>query len=671
MISLDAIMHKYLILGCLISIFFQPIYLLIRFLTQEDPYFSSGIVPVNLMTIFEKVLISCLLFLIIIITKKVGKPIILHIMLVVLAVAIFEYYTFTGDYIVAFFDFLLIYVFGKEVSTFKDVNMKFSMTSQFIIYAYIAIRCVILYYKNYSFPLVKAITILLTFMSCDLPHVYKLLSTNKLNKMQCKIIQDFETILSLIPNSVVILDTNNSIKFTNKNYKKDLSKYKGIVEKLICDKEEENLKLGHQLFEVHINILNSTLYGIGSKVYNLTNITDLINREREIASDNAKWMFVNIANHQLRTPLYGIESMINFALPIAKEKDKLCGEYLEVAKYSTAGLRHIIDDSILFSQSNEQTIKVEMQIYRLRDLLEKLKLMFDFEASVKKIEFVWNCFITDIVLNSDERKLMHVIYTILSNSFKYTSKGRVTFTLTAEYEENKAILHFIIKDTGSGMNELEKASIFHTFVNAEYLKQNKKISSGLGLFIVKKICDMMEGTIDFQTKEGEGTTFDIKVKCIVIMVSKQAIPNAQTIEIKIGEEPTNPSLSLLSSKKILIVDDNATNLFVLSSMIKKAGITPTSACNGVEAIEAFMKDRQSTIFMDLNMPIMNGLEASRKIVEYARSIGCMSPYIVILSAQDEPRDANEYKDVGIKEWITKPINMKKIKSIIDTKSDAI
>ena len=239
-----------------------------------------------------------------------------------------------------------------------------------------------------------------------------------------------------------------------------------------------------------------------------------------------------------------------------------------------------------------------MQIYRLRDLLEKLKLMFDFEASVKKIEFVWNCFITDIVLNSDERKLMHVIYTILSNSFKYTSKGRVTFTLTAEYEENKAILHFIIKDTGSGMNELEKASIFHTFVNAEYLKQNKKISSGLGLFIVKKICDMMEGTIDFQTKEGEGTTFDIKVKCIVIMVSKQAIPNAQTIEIKIGEEPTNPSLSLLNSKKILIVDDNATNLFVLSSMIKKVGITPTKACNGVEAVEAFMKEMHSTIFMD-------------------------------------------------------------------------
>ena len=420
------------------------------------------------------------------------------------------------------------------------------------------------------------------------------------------------------------------------------------------------------MFEVHISTLNSTLYGIGSKIYNLSNITNLINREREIASDNAKWMFVNIANHQLRTPLYGIESMIKFALPIAQEKDKLCAEYLEVAKYSTVGLRHIVDDSILFSQSAEQSIKMDNQIFRLRDLLGKLKLIFDFEASVKKIGFVWNCLVNDIVVNSDERKLMHVLYTLLSNAFKYTSKGIITLTLIAEHEGGKVVLHFQVKDTGSGMNELEKNSIFHTFANAEYLKEKKKISSGLGLFIVKKICDLMEGTIEFQTKDGEGTTFDIKVKCSVVMVSKQPISTEQTVEVKIGDYPTNPSLPLPESKKVLIVDDNATNLFVLSSMINKLGISPIKACNGEEAVEVYVKERPSIVFMDLNMPIMNGLDASKSIMQHARSKAIRSPYIVILSAQDEPRQENEYKDIGIKEWLTKPVSMKKIKSILES-----
>jgi len=220
-------------------------------------------------------------------------------------------------------------------------------------------------------------------------------------------------------------------------------------------------------------------------------------------------MFVNASTHQLRTPLSGIESMIELAKPYMSDSQGLY--YLEVAQMSAINIRHIVDDTIILAQNDQSKIALELLPLNIRNIVDELAAIFKFEADMKALTFKIDIKGDNVGILADRKKLIHILYTMLSNAFKYTAQGGIQFCIVIERVDRRVFVDFIVKDTGSGISFEDKENIFRIFQNAEYQIKTKKASTGFGLYIARKICKAMNGKIKYESEIGVGTTFTASI----------------------------------------------------------------------------------------------------------------------------------------------------------------
>ncbi|SEK25315.1 Signal transduction histidine kinase [Aquimarina amphilecti] len=372
---------------------------------------------------------------------------------------------------------------------------------------------------------------------------------------------------------------------------------------------------------------------------------DLIEKNKELVNaketaeqvSTLKSQFISTVSHELRTPLYGVIGLTSLLMEHPEEKKK--NEYLESLKFSGDYLLALINDVLQLSKIETNEVKLEKVSFDIRSLVEgivnSLHSKQKHNSNTVHIDIDKNIKST---LLGDSVRLSQILINLIGNALKFTNNGNIWIkvkSLGLEGDIHK--LRFIIKDDGIGIPESKQATIFDNF--AQVKNQNQEYEgTGLGLAIVKKLIHLHNSEILINSEEGVGSefTFDLSYEKAV---KEQDIASQTGETISIGTTNFN----------ILIVDDNKINQIVTQNILKKKGYTCNLASNGMDAIDMVKSESFDLILMDINMPEMNGLDATTVI----RTFNSHIP-IIALTAVEEGEIRDQALSVGMNDVIIKP-----------------
>ncbi|KXI28477.1 CHASE domain-containing protein [Paraglaciecola hydrolytica] len=359
-------------------------------------------------------------------------------------------------------------------------------------------------------------------------------------------------------------------------------------------------------------------------------------RDQAEQANAAKSMFLANMSHEIRTPLNGIYGTLQI---LEKEvKSKQSRELLDKAIYSTKNLNVIINDILDFSKIEANKLTLEKAVFNLAELLEHLRSDLSVMASRKNITFDLLNQVEHNYWQGDPTRVRQILLNIASNAVKFTEVGSVSFTVS--HQTSQGLLVFVIKDSGIGMDKEQQRRLFQRFEQADSSTTRKFGGTGLGLSITYSLVSLMEGRISVESEMGEGSTF------IVNLPLQQAeAPLAKRTEF--SAEEIN-----LSGKVILIAEDNEINQVIVGAMLEPTQASVKFVWNGQEAIDALQSTIPDLILMDIQMPVMDGIEACRKIKRSHPHIP-----IVALTANAMKEDIELYQREGFDGHLSKPVEM--------------
>jgi PAS domain S-box-containing protein len=367
-------------------------------------------------------------------------------------------------------------------------------------------------------------------------------------------------------------------------------------------------------------------------------------RNDAISSAKAKTEFLSNMSHEIRTPMNAIMGLTDLLL----DEKIFAGTALENLKsirYSADNLLVIINDILDFSKIEAGKITFENIDFDIRQRMNELHKTFDYRSKEKGLDFT----VTidekiPAILKGDPYRLNQILFNLVGNALKFTSKGAITVTVNLiETEENKSKVQFTVIDTGIGIPEHKQSKIFESFTQAYTDTTRKFGGTGLGLAITKNLTLLQNGNITIKSKVGEGTTFGVE------------LPFETSTLSKIEDEKTNDEIYDLSKFKILVVEDNVMNQFVAKQFFKKWNTEVLIANNGLEAIETLsQRDDIDLVLMDLQMPEMSGFEAAELIRSPNTPVKNRQVPIIALSADAFLETRNKVLEAGMNDFVTKP-----------------
>lgn len=375
---------------------------------------------------------------------------------------------------------------------------------------------------------------------------------------------------------------------------------------------------------------------------------EILNEELKHAYE-AKSEFLSNMSHEIRTPLSGIIGITDIIL----EKGNLSSEdkkNLEIVKSSSNRLKGIINDILDFSKIQAGKFQIMQKEFSLRYLIDDIQNLFAPQIINKKLKF--NINIADDVediLVGDELRISQIITNLLGNSIKFTNSGIIELDIkTISKNKDYTELEFTIKDTGIGMSPKVQKTIFDSFTQGELSNTKNFQGTGLGLSISKRLVELMGGDISFKSIENIGTSFYFKLE---LKYSKDAIiSKKEKSEIKDIK---------FSNSKILVAEDSNINRMVIEKFLQDISVEVDFAYNGIEAVDMTKKNKYELIFMDIQMPEMDGYEATTKIRYFDKQIP-----IIALSAAVLQEDIQKSLDVGMNEHLAKPIDKQELYDLL-------
>jgi len=354
----------------------------------------------------------------------------------------------------------------------------------------------------------------------------------------------------------------------------------------------------------------------------------------------AKQQFLSTMSHEIRTPLNSILGFTNVLLKTdLGEKQK---EFVQAIKTSGDSLIFLINDILDLAKVNAGKMTFEKQPFQIKKSITLIQNSFDLIIKEKNLEFVTEYDSSiPVMLVGDSVRLNQIFLNLMSNAVKFTHKGKITISIKLlSQDEVKATIEFAITDTGIGIAENKTDTIFNVFEQAEIGTSNSYGGSGLGLSIVKKLVESQGGSIGLKSKEGEGSTFSF------------ILPFEKTT-MKLESKPEVFKLdSEIKNMRVLVAEDVALNQLLIQMILNDFGFEHEVVANGKIAIEKLQTNTYDIILMDLNMPEMNGFEAT----EYIRNTMKSNIPIIALTADVTITDVTKCKETGMNDYISKPID---------------
>jgi len=389
-------------------------------------------------------------------------------------------------------------------------------------------------------------------------------------------------------------------------------------------------------------------------------VTDLA-RARQEAEEarRAKTEFLANMSHELRTPLHEIMGMHDLVLETELRPEQQ--QYLGTARTSADSLLAMISDILEFSEIEAGQVELEERPFDLRSVLTRTTEMMMPQAQEKGLDLC--CQISPqvpVALVGDPRRLRQVLGNLVSNAIKFTDQGQVAVQVgiasgaPAPAAGEDVQFHFLVRDTGVGIPDEQRRAIFEPFSQADNTSTRQHGGIGLRLDIARQLVELMGGRIWVDSEVGEGTTFHFTLS--LTQQDQAAQPSAAT-----APPVQERDLHL----HILLAEDSATNQLIAVTNLKKAGHTVEVAGNGQLAMEALEREEFDLILMDVAMPVMDGLEATRAIRQRELEIGGHMP-IVAMTAFATKEYQNKCMDAGMDGYVTKPLKAEQLCEVIDT-----
>ena len=383
----------------------------------------------------------------------------------------------------------------------------------------------------------------------------------------------------------------------------------------------------------------------------------LITAKRAEASNRAKTEFLQRMSHDIRTPINGIRGMVNMADHYADDMEKQT-EYRTKVKEASNLLLELVNDVLDMSKLESGEVVLEESPFNLSSIFREVFGVIEQMAAEQNIRIVWEkkeIIYQDLIGSPGYVK--RVMMNILSNAVKYNRENGQIYVSCIEIPSEQpemTTMEFVCRDTGIGMAEEFQKHIFEPFAQEHAGSRTKFAGTGLGMPISKKLIEKMGGTITFESAEGIGTTFVIRV------------PFKIDLDVDIREEQADVSEKSIKGLHILLAEDNELNMEIAEFMLQNEGADVIKAWNGQEAVELFRNSEPGefdVILMDIMMPVMNGYEAAKMIRSLDREDAKTIP-IIAMTANAFTEDRIKAKAAGMNAHIAKPIDSKKIEDTL-------
>jgi signal transduction histidine kinase/CheY-like chemotaxis protein len=419
---------------------------------------------------------------------------------------------------------------------------------------------------------------------------------------------------------------------------------------------ENKLRQAHAELEQRVRERTQELQGL-NRILTDKSLHLIEAKRRADSAARAKSAFLANMSHEIRTPLNAILGMAELALRTDEPSQKTV--YLNHVVEAGDSLLTLINDILDFSKIEAGKMELEIEPFRLSEIIASVMRIHRVQAEDKDLEITDDigADVPDVLLG-DPQRLRQILINLMGNAVKFTTRGSVTLSVRREpmaqtAEDDSVLLRFSVRDTGVGIPKKQQKEIFNDFTQADASITRRFGGSGLGLAISKQLVQLMHGTIAVTSTEGRGSTFTFTVR-LRTSRTEELVRTVTTREHPVQEVP---------HLSVLLADDNALNRKLAATVLREQGHDVTQVENGYEAVELLKAGRFDVVLMDVQMPIMDGITATRIIRD--RNSGVLAPDIPIiaLTAHALKGDRERFLSVGMNDYLSKPI---RIQALSDT-----
>jgi two-component system, sensor histidine kinase len=371
----------------------------------------------------------------------------------------------------------------------------------------------------------------------------------------------------------------------------------------------------------------------------------------------AKADFLAAMSHEIRTPMNGVLGMAQLlAMGDLNEKQQ---QQVTVINNAGRTLMHIINNILDYSKINAEQIKLEKIEFSPRNVVNEVMLLLTPQFEKKPVKLT--CIVADIpeLVQGDPYRLHQILYNLVGNAFKFTHEGEISIEVSSKesHDENTVILSFAIRDTGIGISNEDRHKIFEQFYQVSHFNPNIR-GTGLGLSITQRLVQLMGGIISVQSEEGKGSAFTVELPFMLNAESPFSSASIYSEQVMTKRES-------LSDLHILLVEDNKINQMICEQFFLKLGCSVDLAETGVDAIEKFKSEAHyDVIFMDCNMPEMDGFLATAAIRDIEKQAGLSPIPIVALTAHVEDSIRRQCLKAGMDMFLSKPFLFEDLEVIV-------